>query len=90
MNYVGTANEGKTICAVDEISFAKYADMTSANLKEAELVFNEICNNMFGLSDEPRVEAPSVNCLRDVMARNVEDSRSLLTRLIELKGRMFG
>lgn len=75
-----------------EATVAKWADDTMGALKEANMILDTLFNNIFGPSMEKKVEAPNppTNCLKDVLALNVEQSRVVVERLAELNARLFG
>ena len=76
----------------DKRSIAEYGECTAGNLKEANLVLDELFNKLFGPSKEKMVDVPPVpiECLTDRMSSNAEQSRVVLSRIVELRERLFG
>ena len=83
---------GSCVVNSDKRSIAEYAECTAGNLKEANLVLDELFNKLFGPSKEKLVETPPVpiECLTDRVALNAEQSRVVLSRIAELNTRLFG
>lgn len=87
MNVIGV-NENEACCVARQKTLAEMSNEIGEMLEQARIILSDIEVSMF--SDSPIEEKrPVSNCLLMDMKLNTEGMQSLLSRLKELKDRLY-